>query len=219
MVIGWTLILRDPLLLLNPQLFTAVSVISEYDSLYCLKRVRNCFGMAFCIKMHLRSYCTSGAAIYFCSAESLPPWVRSTSKYVHKICAQRWKPFAVPYRLSSVKTEKRMWDNVLVLSLLPLGLCPSGPGSSPAVLGGNPSSVQACLSRAGRGSGTKRSLAGVNGRAPGNRTCLLSKPQGTQRQRTRLRAVHAHPFAYLCPCRTQIHAYQLRAKWMFHSHL
>ncbi|XP_056908555.1 FYVE, RhoGEF and PH domain-containing protein 4a isoform X4 [Takifugu flavidus] len=52
-----------------------------------------------------------------------------------------------------------------------------GLGSSPAVHRRNSSGVQACLSRTGRGSGTKQSQASVNGRGPGSSTRSLSKPQ------------------------------------------
>lgn len=121
---------------------------------------------------------------------------------------------AAPYRLSCVETGKRMWDGALLLNLLPrcVCVCPSGVGSSPALHHGASSSVQACLGRAGRGSGTKRSQASVNGSGPVYRTRSLPKPQGTSWQRTSLAAVRAHQRTRLCQCRMQIHTSHLRLR-------
>lgn len=138
---------------------------------------------------------------------------------------------AAPYRLSCVETGKRMRDGVLLLNLLPpFRVCPSGVGSSPALHHGtsSSSSVQACLGRAGGGSGAKRSQASVNGRGPAYRTSSLSKPQGTSWQRASLAAVRAHqrtPFVsaqdgntHFSP-QTQMCSVSLKTSGMFCSHL
>lgn len=58
--------------------------------------------------------------------------------------------------------------------------CPPALGSSPASKHREPPSVvQACLNRANRGTTDRSKGGGVNGRSPGCRPWLQSKPQGT----------------------------------------
>lgn len=60
-----------------------------------------------------------------------------------------------------------------------LSMCPSALGSSPASKPRDRPSVQACLNRANRGTTDRSRGGGVNGRSPGCRPWLQSKPQGT----------------------------------------
>lgn len=68
--------------------------------------------------------------------------------------------------------------SILFLSLCALSLCPLALGSSPGSERSELPSVQACLNRVTART-TDKSRGGVNGRVPGGRPRLQSKPPGT----------------------------------------